>query len=174
MKSSCTNTEFGDWLDHQKISQSFVLLQFFYGIRAVTRFWSFLINQSSSTVMGDNSNNNINTGTSVNVSNSRNGGNTINFNHPYYLHPSDSPGMTLISAVFYGRGYPGLTRSILIALSAKKKPGFINGSCKVPDLDATNYEQWACCNDIVISWILNSLAKDIGDSVIYSKTTKGI
>ncbi|XP_019261552.1 PREDICTED: uncharacterized protein LOC109239438 [Nicotiana attenuata] len=92
--------------------------------------------------------------------------------HPYHLNHSDSPGMTLVNTVFDGRGYPGWKRSILLSLSAKKKLGFINGACKAPDLNSTNYEQWSCVNDMVTSWILNALSKDIADSVIYSKTAK--
>lgn len=91
--------------------------------------------------MENNDSNTVNTATSVNVSNSRTSGSTIDFNHPYYLHPSNSLGMTLITAVFDGKGYPGWRRSILIALSAKKKLGFINDSCKVPDMNDAKYEQ---------------------------------
>lgn len=96
----------------------------------------------------------------------RNNG-TIGNTHPYHLSNSDSPGMNLINSTFDGRGFAGWRRSILIALSAKKKLGFINGVCKAPD-----YEQWSYCNDMVMSWLLNALSKDIGDSVIYSKTAK--
>ncbi|XP_019225781.1 PREDICTED: uncharacterized protein LOC109207338 [Nicotiana attenuata] len=80
--------------------------------------------------------------------------------------------MTLVNTVFDGRGYPGWKRSILLSLSAKKKLGFINGACKAPDLNSTEYKQWSCVNDMVTSWILNALSKDIADSVIYSKTAK--
>ncbi|XP_070049337.1 uncharacterized protein [Nicotiana tomentosiformis] len=80
--------------------------------------------------------------------------------------------MTLLNTVFYGRGYPGWRTSILLSLSAKKKLGFINGACQSPDLKSPDHEQWSCVNDIVISWILNALSKDIADSVIYSKTAK--
>lgn len=106
------------------------------------------------------------------TNNPNSGTNTANANvtvidssHPYYLHPSDSPGMNLISTVFDGRGFLGWRRSILIALSAKKKLGFINGTCKTPDLNSPDFSQWSCCNDMVISWLLNTLSKDIGDSV---------
>ncbi|XP_019239864.1 PREDICTED: uncharacterized protein LOC109219851 [Nicotiana attenuata] len=95
-------------------------------------------------------------------------------NHPYHLNSSDSPGMTLVNSVFEGRGYPGWRRSILLSLSAKKKLGFINGDCQPPDLKSPEYEQWSCVNDMVISWILNALSKDIADSVIYSKTAKDL
>nr|XP_009773486.1 PREDICTED: uncharacterized protein LOC104223712 [Nicotiana sylvestris] len=79
-------------------------------------------------------------------------------NHSYHLNTSDSPGMTLVNNVFDGR--------------AKKKFGFINGACKSLDLNSAEYEQWSCVNDMVLSWILNALSKDIADSVIYSKIAK--
>lgn len=93
-------------------------------------------------------------------------------NHPYHLHPSDSPGMNLISSVFDGRGFPGWRRSMLIALSAKRKLGFINGTCQAPASTASDFSLWSCCNDMVTSWLLNSLSKEIGDSVIYSNIAK--
>ncbi|XP_060201784.1 uncharacterized protein LOC132630216 [Lycium barbarum] len=96
----------------------------------------------------------------------------VDSNRPYHLHPSDTPGMNLVSVVFDGKGYPASRRSVLISLSAKKKFGFINGVVKAPDLNSTDFEQWICCNDIVIAWLLNSLSKDIKDSVIFSKTAK--
>nr|XP_009773126.1 PREDICTED: uncharacterized protein LOC104223391 [Nicotiana sylvestris] len=97
---------------------------------------------------------------------------SYNVNHPYHLDNSDSLGMTLVNTLFDGRGYPGWRRSILLSLSAKKKLGFINGACQSPDLNSPEHEQWSCVNDMVISWILNALLKDIADSVIYSKTAK--
>ncbi|XP_016435017.1 uncharacterized protein LOC107761308 [Nicotiana tabacum] len=93
-------------------------------------------------------------------------------NHLYHLNNSDSPGMTLVNIVFDGRGYPGWRRSILLSLSAKKKLGFINGAYRSPNLKSLDHEQWSCVNDIVISWILNALSKDIVDSVIYYKIAK--
>ncbi|XP_070025910.1 uncharacterized protein [Nicotiana sylvestris] len=80
--------------------------------------------------------------------------------------------MTLVNTVYDGKGYPGWKISILLSLSAKKKLGFINGACKAPDLNFTDYVQWSCVNDMVTSWILNALSKDIVDSVIYSKPAK--
>ncbi|XP_015161028.1 uncharacterized protein [Solanum tuberosum] len=96
----------------------------------------------------------------------------IDKHHPYFLHNSDSPRMNLITSTFDGKGFPGWRRSILIALSAKKKLGFINGTCAAPDPQNPQYAQWSCCNDMVISWLLNLLTKEIADTVIYSKTVK--
>ena len=52
----------------------------------------------------------------------------IDVNHAFYLHSSDSPGMGLVTSAFDGRGYQGWKRSVLIALSAKNKLGFITGA----------------------------------------------
>ncbi|XP_019241196.1 PREDICTED: uncharacterized protein LOC109221186 [Nicotiana attenuata] len=113
-------------------------------------------------------------GDTTTVAETSNVANSVTYdpNHPYHLNNSDSPGMTLVNTVFDGRGYPGWRRSILLSLSAKKKLGFINGVCKSPNLNSPELEQWNCVNDMVISWILNALSKDIADSVIYSKTAK--
>ncbi|XP_070028960.1 uncharacterized protein [Nicotiana sylvestris] len=44
-------------------------------------------------------------------------------NHPYFLHSSDAPGMSLVNVVFDGKGYQGWKISVLIALSTKNKLG---------------------------------------------------
>lgn len=61
---------------------------------------------------------------------------TLDVNHPYFLNSSDSPGMNLVNSVFDGMDFLGWRRSMLIALSAKKKLGFINGTCAALDLKA--------------------------------------
>ncbi|XP_060202435.1 uncharacterized protein LOC132630853 [Lycium barbarum] len=96
----------------------------------------------------------------------------INSNHAYFLHSSDSPGMALVNNLFDGRGYQGWKRSVLIALSAKNKLGFITGAHLPPDSTSPDLQPWSRCNDMVTSWPLNSLSKDNADSVIYSRTTK--
>ncbi|XP_019248832.1 PREDICTED: uncharacterized protein LOC109228111 [Nicotiana attenuata] len=101
-------------------------------------------------------------------------GATNDSNHPLHLHSSDTPGMPLVSSPFDGRGFPGWKRSVLIAISAKNKLEFINGSCVEPKLDDKDYPLWSRCNDMVTSWLLNSLTKEIGDSVIYSRTAKDL
>ncbi|XP_055823104.1 uncharacterized protein LOC129891683 [Solanum dulcamara] len=99
-------------------------------------------------------------------------GTTYESSHPYHLNNSDSPSMTLVNNIFDGRGYPGWRRSILLSLSAKKKLGFINGTCKAPELESADFEQWSCVTDMIICWISNALSKDIAGSVMSSKTAK--
>jgi len=92
---------------------------------------------------------------------------SIDSNHPLYMHPSDNPGAMLVSVPFAGIGYRSWRRSVLRSLSVKNKLGFINGECRRPKSIDPTYRQWERCDDIVTSWILNSLSKEIADSVEY-------
>lgn len=73
---------------------------------------------------------------------------------------------------FDGSSYEIWRRGVLISLSAKNKLGFVNGKCSKPDVDAPLFTQWIRCNDMVITWLLNSLSKDIAENVIYSQTAE--
>ncbi|XP_059294733.1 uncharacterized protein LOC132047750 [Lycium ferocissimum] len=97
---------------------------------------------------------------------------TIDLYHPYFLHSSDSPGMALVNNPFDGRGYQGWKRTVLIALSAKNKVGFITGAHTAPDSTSSDFHLWSRSNDMVTSWLLNSLSKELADSVIYSRSAK--
>nr|XP_009608393.1 uncharacterized protein LOC104102399 [Nicotiana tomentosiformis] len=98
----------------------------------------------------------------------------IDSTHPYYLHPSDSPGMNLVSSYFDGKGYGGWRRAVIIALSAKNKLGFIDGSLISPKTDSAIQQAWERCNNIVLSWLLNSLSKEIAESVLFSQSANDL
>ncbi|XP_019233911.1 PREDICTED: uncharacterized protein LOC109214451 [Nicotiana attenuata] len=100
-------------------------------------------------------------------STSRNDHLVIDTSNPLYIHPSDSLGMTLVPVPFDEIGYRSWRRSVLRALSVKNKLGFINGEFRKPSSDSPQFRQWERCDDMVTSWILNSLAKEISDSVEY-------
>ena len=51
---------------------------------------------------------------------------------PYYLHPSDAS-FILVSTPFTGNNFIDWKRSVTIALSAKNKLVFINGTISKPD-----------------------------------------
>ncbi|XP_060216756.1 uncharacterized protein LOC132644197 [Lycium barbarum] len=91
---------------------------------------------------------------------------TITHTHPLYLHPSDYPGMVLITTPFNG----SWRRGMLISLSTKRKLGFINGTIIKPGKTDPTFEIWIMCNDMVIAWIRNSLDKEIVDTVMHTET----
>jgi len=91
-------------------------------------------------------------------------------NDPLYIHPSDFPGQTLVANIFDGENFDSWKRTFLRALSSKNKVGFVDGTVAQPVADAPTFSYWQRCNDLVASWILNSLHKDISGSILYCNT----
>jgi hypothetical protein len=83
------------------------------------------------------------------------------------LHSSDSPGLVLVFKPLERQNYGQWSRSMRIALSAKNKLGFIDGTITPPASTDTKFVVWQRCNDMVLSWILQSLNPDIASSVLY-------
>ncbi|XP_009763371.1 uncharacterized protein LOC107793847 [Nicotiana tabacum] len=98
----------------------------------------------------------------------------IDSSHPFFLHPSDYPGMNLVSSSFDGKSYGVWRRAVVIALSAKNKLGFIDGTLSIPDESLGLQSAWSRGNDMVLSWLLNSLSKEIAEGVLYSHSAKDI
>lgn len=92
--------------------------------------------------------------------------------NPYFTHHSDHPGLVLVSKSLNGDNYSGWKRAMTLALNSKNKLGFVNGSIKAPsdEADPEAYASWSRCNDMVHSWIINTLNPEIADSVIYYST----
>ncbi|KAL6311626.1 hypothetical protein AAG906_027478 [Vitis piasezkii] len=92
--------------------------------------------------------------------------------NPYFTHHSDHPGLVLISKSLNGDNYSAWKRAMILALNSKNKLGFVNGSIKAPskETDPEGYGTWSRCNDMVHSWIVNTLNLEIADSVIYYST----
>ncbi|XP_070007510.1 uncharacterized protein LOC142165414 [Nicotiana tabacum] len=65
-------------------------------------------------------------------------------------------------------------RNILVALSIHNKLDFINGTSTKPLPGFPLSSQWQRCNDLVVSWWVNSLSKEISHSVEYSEYAKDI
>lgn len=99
---------------------------------------------------------------------------TIDTQHPYYVHPFDSPGMNLTNIILTEHNYSQWSRSVDIALSSKLKLGFIDGSYAKPASPSVLVSYWTRCNHMVISWLLNSINPDIRSSVVYMSNSKQI
>ncbi|KAM2222827.1 hypothetical protein ACFXTI_016930 [Malus domestica] len=94
---------------------------------------------------------------------------------PFYIHHSDNPGMYLVSTPLTGNNYSTWSRSMRIALSAKNKFGFVDGSVKkLSDNKATEAALWQCCNDMGLMWILNSVSSGLSNSVVCAETAHAV
>lgn len=59
---------------------------------------------------------------------------------------------------------------MMMVLIAKNKIGFIDGFISKPCTSSPQYVIWLRCNNMVISWILNSIPKELAASVMYIDT----
>ena len=83
---------------------------------------------------------------------------------PYFLHGGDHPGLLLVSHQLTGSNYNTWNRDMIMALTAKNKLGFVDGSLPQPPAIDLLFVVWNRCNSIVTSWILNVVSRDIADS----------
>ncbi|XP_021849785.1 uncharacterized protein [Spinacia oleracea] len=97
-----------------------------------------------------------------------------NPNSAYYLSNNDLNAPKLVNIVFEGKCFNDWKRSMIIALSARNKLCFVDGSLNQPAANSPNFRIWNRCNDLVISWILASLEPSIGRSVLYLRTAREI
>ena len=58
-------------------------------------------------------------------------------------------------------------------LHAKRKLGFVDGSLPIPK-EQNDISNWERCNDVVDSWILNSVSLEIHPSILYAETATQI
>jgi hypothetical protein len=89
---------------------------------------------------------------------------------PFLLYHSDHPGLVLVSKPLNGDNYSTWCRSMTLSLNAKNKLGFIHGTIQIPSAKSqpNDYASWKRCNDMILSWILNSITPELANSVIYS------
>lgn len=75
----------------------------------------------------------------------------IDNTHPLFVRPSDTPGSILILIQLKGSENYGLwRRSMHIELQAKRKLGFVTGTCRKELFDDEFHEYWETCNAIVL------------------------
>ena len=85
---------------------------------------------------------------------------------PYFMHTSDHPGLILISIKIDGSKFDDWEAAMKIALEAKNKIGFVDGSLPRPLESDLNFRIWSRCNSLVKSWILNSVSTQIYRSIL--------
>ncbi|KAL1308527.1 uncharacterized protein [Arachis hypogaea] len=89
---------------------------------------------------------------------------------PYNLSPADQPGLILVTQQLVEDNYHSWSRAMQKALNSKRKLGFITGSVPKPDpiTEPEKFENWQCVNDVISTWILNSVTKEIATSLVYT------
>lgn len=94
------------------------------------------------------------------------------FADPTNLSNSDHPGAQLIATQFNGKNFLSWSYGVKMALGAKNKLGFIDGSVMKPTIGSEGYEFWKRADYMVRCWLLNSMVGSISESFIYVNSAK--
>ena len=89
------------------------------------------------------------------------------YNSPFYLSNDDYLGLSLVYNPLIGSNYNSLSRAMTMALIAKNKMCFVNGSISRLEIDDSLYNFWSRCNNMVMSQILNVVSKNIAYCIMY-------
>ncbi|KAI9169963.1 hypothetical protein LWI28_020223 [Acer negundo] len=89
---------------------------------------------------------------------------------------SDSnPSLKLSSILLNGYNYVTWSRAMMLSLGGKKKLKFINGNSTCPaDVADSEYEDWMASDQLVRSWLLNSMEPHVAEIFTFSDSTKAL
>ncbi|KAL0393026.1 UNVERIFIED_CONTAM: hypothetical protein Sradi_2525400 [Sesamum radiatum] len=88
--------------------------------------------------------------------------------------PAESTGFTLISSSLTRDNYLVWSRAIRFALGAWKKLNFIDGRFVCLANDSEELDEWIRIDYMVITWILNTISKEIIDAFIYVSIARSL
>ncbi|GKE14493.1 cysteine-rich receptor-like protein kinase 8 [Tanacetum coccineum] len=92
-------------------------------------------------------------------------------NHSLFLHPNDHPGLVLMPKKLTGSdNYGSWKRSMMIALNAKNKLKLVTSKFEEPVVTSIHRAIWERTNDMIISWILNTIDEQISNSLNFVNT----
>ncbi|GJR17746.1 putative LTR copia-type gag-polypeptide [Tanacetum coccineum] len=100
--------------------------------------------------------------------------NGLDASNPLRLQTNDNNSGSLINIKLIGfENYIVWATAMKIALQARNKRGFVDGSCAksayVSSMPLT--DQRERCNVVVLSWLLSSISEDLYLSQVYSENT---
>ncbi|GJV99968.1 cysteine-rich receptor-like protein kinase 8 [Tanacetum coccineum] len=105
---------------------------------------------------------------SQSTSNTVNNDDINSVHHPLFFHQNDHPGLVLNSKKLTGsNNYSSWKRLMMIALSARKKLKLINEEFEEPTVELPIRPFLERANDMVISWILNTVSEQIGNNLSF-------
>ena len=61
-----------------------------------------------------------------------------------------------------------------MALNIRNKLGFVDGTIRKPLSTSRDSGSWSRCNDMVATWLMNSVSKNIGQSLLFMSTAESI
>ena len=91
----------------------------------------------------------------------------FNFDDPYFLSSSDISQHSIVALLFSGSNYVNWSRSVKMALYARNKVSFIDGTLLKPSVSSSDFKKWIRNDYIVRSWIINSMERGIAETFMF-------
>ena len=119
-----------------------------------------------------NANGSTDASTSVNPSSSSSQDSPMD--DPLFLHHAKNPSLVLVTQpLIGGENYATWARAVRKALLSKNKLGFINGTLTLSSplvSTPSNVQAWIRCDNMVGTWLTNSISPKLQASLIYEDT----
>lgn len=93
---------------------------------------------------------------------------------PYDLSASDNPGAVISQPLLNGRNYDEWAQNLRVALSARKKFGFIDGTIPKPTTDSTDHEDWMANNHLLVTWIKLTIEPKLRSNISHKEYAKDL
>ena len=89
---------------------------------------------------------------------------------PLFLHHVENPSLVLVTQpLIGGENYSAWARAVRKALLTKNKLGFIDGTLTLssPLISTPSMQAWIRCDNMVGTWLTNSVSSKLQASIIY-------
>ena len=103
-------------------------------------------------------------------STSRSGGNTEIANHG----GTDSSPVLITSHKLNGHNFLQWSQSVMMFICGKGKDDYLTGEAVMPETSDPGFRKWKTENNMIMSWLINSMNNDIGKNFLLFGTAKEI
>lgn len=90
----------------------------------------------------------------------------------YYMHSGENPSIPLVNSFLNQKNYHTQMKFMKRTLISNNKWKLLDGSIVVLDRFDPSYNAWERCNNLIHSWIVNSIIPSIAYSLIHVDLTK--
>ncbi|KAM1793030.1 hypothetical protein ACFX12_036826 [Malus domestica] len=90
---------------------------------------------------------------------------------PAFSDVEANPNQRLSYVLLNEFNYLPWSRAVSLALGGRSKLGYVNGAIEAPVVTSSTYESWLCKDQLVMSWLLNSMERRIAEIFSYSESS---
>ncbi|XP_068323231.1 uncharacterized protein [Pyrus communis] len=90
---------------------------------------------------------------------------------PSHLDVDVNPNQRLSSVLLNEFNYLPWERAVTLALGGRSKLGYVNGAIPAPNASSSGYNDWLCKDQLVMSWLLNSMDQKIAEIFSYAESS---